>query len=444
MASSEPTAPPDAPRADPYAAWRIASYRLYAGSWFLMTIARQIEFLAINVYLYGSTRDLLALGWQGLFMALPVILLAIPGGHLADRFNRRWVLASMLLLTAIDSAALGMACAWHLPAIWIDMLLIFDGAGQALGGPSRTALLPWLVPPERFANAVAWSTTVFQISTMIGPVVGGYLIWFLGERGVPAALACVVVLRCLGLIGVLLLRTRRPERMQSSFSVEALSAGIRFVWRHKPILATISLDLFAVLLGGATYVLPAFADQVLGYHSQEQMAAVAGYLRSAEAIGAIAMAVLLAHLPPIRRAGWTMLWAVGGFGAATVCLGLSPWLLTALLSMFVVGALDNISVVVRHTMIQMLTPDNMRGRVTAVNNIFINSSNELGGMESGMTAKLFGLVPSIVGGGIGAILVVLGCAVRWPQILAIGSLANLRPVNESAIRQESDEEIAAR
>ena len=138
------------------------------------------------------------------------------------------------------------------------------------------------------------------------------------------ALACVVVLRCLGLIGVLLLRTRRPERMQSSLSLEALLAGIRFVWRHKPILATISLDLFAVLLGGVPYVLPAFADQVLGYHSQEQMAAVAGYLRSAEAIGAIAMAILLAHLPPIRRAGWTMLWAVGGFGAATICLGLSP------------------------------------------------------------------------------------------------------------------------
>jgi hypothetical protein len=274
---------------------------------------------------------------------------------------------------------------------------------------------------------------------MVGPVAGGYLIWLFGDRGVPMALACVVALRGLGLLGILLLPTRRPERVQSSISLETLVAGIRFVWRNKPILATISLDLFAVLLGGATFVLPAFADKVLGYHSTEQMAAVAGYLRAAEAVGAIAMAVALAHLPPIRRAGWTMLWAVAGFGLATINLGLSRWLAVALLSMFALGALDNISVVVRHTLIQMLTPDAMRGRVTAVNNVFIVASNELGGMESGLAASLFGLVPSIIGGGIGAILVVLGCAALWPQILGIGSLADLRPAEEAIVPQERGE-----
>jgi MFS family permease len=443
MAFSEPTAPPDAPRGDPYAAWRFLNYRLYAGSWFLMTMARAIEFLVVGVYLYGPNRDLLALGWQGLVMALPAMLLAIPGGHLADRFDRRKVLASMLFLALVDSGALGLACAWHVPAVWIYLLLIINGAGQALGAPSRSALLPWIIPPEKFANGVAWNSTVFQISTMIGPVAGGFLVWAFGERGVPVALACVAVLRGISLCGILLLTARRPDHAQSSMSLETLVAGIRFVWSYKPILATISLDLFAVLLGGITYVLPAFADQVLGY-PQEQIAAVAGSLRAAEAAGAILMAIVLAHLPPIRRAGWTMLWAVAAWGVVTVCFGFSRWLAAALLAMFALGALDNISVVVRHTMIQMLTPDKMRGRVTAVNNVFIVASNELGGMESGIAAYLFGLVPSIVIGGIGAILVVLGCAARWPQILKIGSLANLRPVDESVLRQETDEEIAAR
>jgi MFS family permease len=409
-----------------------------------MTIARAIEFLAVGIYLYGSKRDLLALGWQGLVMALPAMLLAIPGGQLADRFDRRRVLASMLFVALMDSGALGLACAWHIPAFWIYLLLIINGAGQALGAPSRSALLPWIIPPEHFANGVAWNSTVFQVSTMVGPVAGGYLIWLFGDQGVPIALACVAVLRGISLCGILLLPARRPDHAQVSMSLETLVAGIRFVRSNKPILATISLDLFAVLLGGATYLLPAFADQVLGYHSQEQMAAVAGYLRAAEAVGAIVMAIVLAHLPPIRRAGWAMLWAVAAWGVTTIGLGLSQWLAAALAAMFALGALDNISVVVRHTMIQMLTPDNMRGRVTSVNNVFIVASNELGGMESGVAAYLLGVVPSIVVGGVGAILVVIACATLWPQILTIGSLADLRPADEAIIRQESDEEIAAR
>ncbi len=429
MAVSEPSPTPDTPRPDPYATWRIANFRLYAASWFAMTMARQIEFLAVGIYLYGPNKDVLALGWQGLAMALPAMLLAIAGGQLADRFDRRWVLASMLCLTAADAAALGVACYFHLSAPWIYLLLVVNGVGQTLGAPSRSALLPWIVPPEQFASAVTWNSTVFQISTMVGPAVGGLLLSTSASHGVPVALACVVLFRLFGLAGTLLVRTYRPDRKQSSISLETLVAGIRFVWGQKPILATISLDLFAVLLGGATFVLPAFADKVLHF-PDEKIGAVVGYLRSAEAAGAILMAILLAHLPPIRRAGRTMLWAVAGFGAATICLGLSKYLWIALAAMFLIGALDNISVVVRHTLIQLLTPDDMRGRVTAVNNVFIVASNELGGMESGVTAGLFGLVPSIVGGGVGAILVVLGCAAIWPQILSIGSLADLRPAEE--------------
>jgi len=432
MAVSEPSPTPDTPRPDPYAAWRIANYRLYAGSWFAMTMARQIEFLAVGIYLYGPDKDVLALGWQGLAMALPAMLLAIAGGHLADRFDRRWVLASMLCLTAADAAALGAACYYHLSAPWIYLLLVVNAVGQALGAPSRTALLPWIVPQQQFASAVAWNSTVYQISTMVGPAVGGLLLSIFPGQSVAFALAWVVLFRLLGLVGTLLVRTHRPDHKQPSISLETLVAGIRFVRGHKPILATISLDLFAVLLGGATFVLPAFVDQVL-HVPDSAIGAVVGYLRSAEALGAICMAILLAHLPPIRHAGRTMLWAVAGFGAATICLGLAKYLWIALLAMFLIGALDNVSVVIRHTLIQLLTPDNMRGRVTAVNNVFIVASNELGGMESGVTAGLFGLVPSIVGGGIGAILVVMGCAAVWPQILTIGSLAGLRPADEDNI-----------
>jgi MFS family permease len=423
--------------------WRMANFRLYAMSWFAMTMARQIEFLAVGIYLYGPEKNVLALGWQGLVMAVPAMLLAIAGGQLADRFDRRWVLASMLCLTAADAAALGAACFYTLSAPWIYLLLVINAVAQTLGSPSRTALLPWIVPAEQFASAVTWNSTVFQISTMIGPALGGLLISTSASQGVPVALACVVLFRLLALTGTLLLRTSRPDRKRSSISLETLVAGIRFVWSQKPILATISLDLFAVLLGGATFVLPAFADKVL-HVPDDKIGAVVGYLRSAEAAGAILMAILLAHLPPIRRAGRTMLWAVAGFGAATICLGLSKYLWIALAAMFVIGALDNISVVVRHTLIQLLTPDDMRGRVSAVNNVFIVASNELGGMESGITAGLFGVIPSIVGGGIGAIIVVLGCMSIWPQILTIGSLAGLRPADVAKVSEESDEEIVAR
>lgn len=391
-----------------------------------MTMARQIEFLAIGIYLYAAHKDVLALGWQGLAMAVPSLVLAIAGGHLADRFDRRRVLAVTLSVTAGGAALLGAACCCHLPVAWIYLLLVVNASGQTLGAASRTALLPWIVPSPQFAGAVTWNSTVYQISTLLGPAVGGLLLSTSVGQGVPIALACVVLLRVLALVAICRLRVVRPERKQSVISLETLAAGVRFVWQNKPVLATMSLDLFAVLLGGACYLLPALADQVLHF-PKEHVPAVAGYLRSAEAIGAILMATLLAHLPPIRRAGRSMLWAVAGFGAATIGLGLSRSLGTALVAMFLVGALDNVSVVVRQTLVQLLTPDNMRGRVSAVSNLFVSASNELGGLESGLTAYWFGVTPSIVIGGVGAILVVLGCAAAWPQLLSVGSLANLRP-----------------
>jgi MFS family permease len=331
------------------------------------------------------------------------------------------------------------------------VLLLCGAIGQALGAPSRSSLLPQIVPAEGFSNAIAWGSSVFQIASMVGPAVGGLFVSAAGglpaplaasvvaRMLVPAVLVMAVLCRLLSLVTITGLPRHGTVRSEGSISLETLAAGIRFVWLQKTILATITLDLFAVLLGGATYLLPVFAEDILHFGPS-----AVGYLRSAESAGAVFMAVVLTHLPPIRRAGRTMLWAVAAFGAATIVFGLSRSFWLSLAMMFLMGAFDNISVVVRHTLVQMLTPDAMRGRVSAVNNIFIVASNDLGGLESGVTARLFGPIISVVGGGVGTLLVVLGAAWKWPHILRIGSLADLWPVEETTAEEQAEEERAAR
>jgi len=417
-------------RHDPYAVWRNPDYRLYATGWFLMTFGKLVESVAVGVHVYAITHDKLSLGWLGLVQAMPVLLLAIAGGQIADRFDRRRVLMVMLGLTTLTSVGLVVAT-WHEVSVgWLYLLLGVGAIGQALGSPSRAALLPQIVGPEVFTDAVTWNSSVFQIASMIGPAVGGLIV---GDAlNTPAAFALVAVCRVLSLAAIAGVRCRTAERAAESITWESLAAGVRFVWRTKLILATITLDLFAVLLGGATYLLPVFCEDILGVGARG-----VGFLRSAEAVGAVAMAILLTHLPPMRRAGRTMLWAVAGFGGATVVFGLSRLFWLSLAMMFLIGALDNVSVVVRHTLVQMLTPDAMRGRVSAVNGVFIVSSNDLGGLESGLTAWLFGPVISVVGGGIGTVLVVLGAARLWPEILGIGSLKEIRPAEAIDAQQSA-------
>ncbi len=432
----QPEAVAGSPETDPYAVWRSSPFRLYATSWFLLTFGKMAENVAVGVHIYARTRDPLSLGWVGLVQALPVILLAIAGGQIADRFDRRRVMMVMLALGTLTSIGLTLATLRQASVGWLYLLLGATAISQALGSPSRAALLPQLVGPGLFANAVTWNSSVFQIASMTGPAVGGLMVR-VGDA--PAAFAMVAVCRLLSLAAIAGVRCRAVERVAESISLESVAAGIRFVWKTKLILATITLDLFAVLFGGATYLLPVFAEDILSVGPEG-----VGFLRSAEAVGAVTMAVLLTHLPPMRRAGRTMLWAVAGFGAATIVFGLSSWFWLSLGMMFFIGALDNISVVVRHTLVQMLTPDAMRGRVSAVNGIFIVASNDLGGLESGFTAWLFGPVISVVGGGIGTILVVLGATRIWPEILSIGSLREIRPAEAAQVRETADEELAAR
>jgi MFS family permease len=325
---------------DPYAPWRSRAYRRYALSWFAMTFSKQIETLAVAIYFvdtYTPADAPLALGLMALVQALPVMLLAIAGGQLADRLDRRHVLMTTLSLGTLSSAGLLTVALLgsSLPGgavPWIYALLGVGAVGQALGSPSRAALLPQLVPTEMFSNAVMWNSSVFYIASVTGPVMAGVIV-AMSTNGLASAFAVVLACRLLAVAAITLMRYRQADRPNQSISWQSVVAGIRFVWNTKVILATITLDLFAVLLGGATYLLPIYAKDILHVGPTGL-----GLLRAADAIGAVCMAMTLAHLPPMRRAGSTLLWAVAGFGLATIIFGLSQWYLLSLLMMFLVGA----------------------------------------------------------------------------------------------------------
>jgi MFS family permease len=293
------------------------------------------------------------------------------------------------------------------------LLLAVIGTTRAVGWPARSAMLPMLVPAEVFPNAVAWNSSFFQVAAMAGPALGGLVVnWSVSWAYLIAAIFSGVFASTALTLKYHHHVERRPEPM----TMHSLAAGVKFVSRTKIILATMSLDLFAVLLGGATYLLPIYATVYLHVGSVGF-----GWLRAAPAVGALIMGLVVAHLP-MKHAGRSMLWAVAGFGAATIVFGLSHNFWLSCFMLLLTGATDNVSVMVRHTLVQILTPDEMRGRVSAVNNVFIGASNEIGGFESGLTAKLFGPVVSVVGGGIGTIVVVAVAALIWPDLRKFGSL----------------------
>jgi MFS family permease len=400
---------------DPYAALRHRDYRCLLAGNMLARFGTEMQTVAVGWELYLRTDSPTALGLVGLVEFLPVFLLALPAGHVADHFSRKALLlaAQLAMLTASVGLAAVSFTEGRVGLMYV--CLLFVGLSRAFSMPARSALVPQIVPLHVLENAVTWNTSGWQVASMVGPGAGGLLIAAIGAVGPVYLAACACSVGSLLLI--LPIRPHAPARRSEAASVRGLLEGIRFVWGTKLILATITLDLFAVLLGGATALLPIFAKDILQIGPTGL-----GWLRAAPSIGAIVTAVVLAHRPPLRRAGPTLLWAVTGFGLATVVFGFSrdPVLSFAMLAL--TGALDNISMVVRGTLVQVLTPDALRGRVFAVNAIFIGSSNELGAFESGVTAQWFGPVISVVGGGIGTILVVLAVLLRWPQVARLGAM----------------------
>lgn len=398
---------------DPYAAFRVGDYRRYALGSLIASVGTRIQGVAIGWEIYQRTGEALALGLVGLVQALPVIVLALPAGYLADRLERRRLVLLSLIGMALCSLSLALVSHLRGPVPLMYALLFLDATALSLGRPARMSLLPHLVPREIFPNAVTWNMSLYQISSVLGPAIGGFIVAARVPTAYLASAACSLVF--VGLLAQI--RLRPAEAELGAVSSDTLLAGLRFIARARVVLAAITLDMLAVLLGGAVYLLPVFAKDILHVGARGF-----GWLNAAPAAGAFCMALLLAHLPPMRRAGRNLLLAVTGFGVATIVFGLSRSFWLSLTMLFLGGALDNVSVVIRHTLIQLLTPDRMRGRVSAVNSVFISASNELGGLESGVVAHFFGPVISAVSGGIGTLVVVATTTFASPGLRRVGRL----------------------
>lgn len=394
------------------AAWRALRHRdfaLYASGRFLATLAWQMMGVAVGWQVYALTRDPLALGFVGLAQFLPFVTLVLPAGQIADRADRRLIIAVAYAFEALAAALLLAFTLSEQREVWpVFLAAALLGGGRAFWMPTGQAMTPKLVPPEDFAGAVAVNSALFEIAVIAGPAAGGFL-YLLGPAAVYGS-----VLALLALVVVQMLRIR-PMRTTASAALGwragELLEGLHFVFRRRVLLGSISLDLFAVLFGGATALLPIYASDVL-----QVGPAGLGLLRAAPAVGAVLTAATLVVAPIGRGVGRWMFAGVTVFGLATLVFGLSQTFWISLAALAALGAGDMVSVYVRHVLVQLETPDAIRGRVSAVSAMFIGASNELGEFESGLTARWWGLVPAVVVGGC-ATLVVVGAYLRlFPEL----------------------------
>jgi MFS family permease len=440
-------APVSAASESAYAVLRNADFSRYLVGRFVASLGQQMLVVAIDWELYQRTHSALALAFVGLSLMVPMIVFTVPAGHFADTINRKTIILwSTLVLTAV-SVGLALASAFSFPVGWTYGFLFVLGAARTFLWPASAAFVTSLVPREQFPRAVTFNSGAFQFSSVVGPAAFGAVLalspgavthssaWPVYALNAVASLLCFVL--------VWPIRHVHKERPAEPVSLKSLAEGFRFVFQSKIILGIITLDLFAVLLGGAVTILPMFANDI--FHTGPSGL---GWLRNAMAVGAVICAFIIAHRPPLEKAGRAMLWSVAIFGLATILFGLTNlncfgrwlalpnavwfWLSFGLLAL--AGAVDNISVVVRQTLVQILTPDEKRGRVSAVNSLFIGTSNELGGFRSGIVAFFFtqqtwlgnphatGAIISTVSGGVGTILVVVAVAWFWPEIRRFGKL----------------------
>ncbi|AFZ59603.1 MFS transporter [Anabaena cylindrica FACHB-243] len=406
---------PKAAQHDPFAAMRFRDYRLFSIGRVLLFTGGQMQTVALGWELYERTNSAMVLGLIGLAQVVPMIALTLITGHVADKNDRKKITLFSILLLALCSIALAVISFNKGAVFLVYGCLLLTGVARAFLKPAGDALMWQLIPMSAFTNAATWNSSSFQLASVIGPALGGFSIAIFGSATWVYILSAIAALSCFFLTATI--KPQKTNFKKEPISLKSLAAGAEFVWNNQLILAAITLDLFAVLLGGAVALLPVFAKDILQVGPVEL-----GYLQAAPSIGALSMAALLVYLPPIRKAGPALLWSVVGFGIVTIIFGLSRWVWLSLLMLALSGALDSISVVIRHTLVQIRTPDHLRGRVAAINSVFISASNELGGFESGLTAALFGPVLSVVGGGIGTILVVVATAMIWPDIRKLGAL----------------------
>lgn len=402
----------------PYASLRIPDFRWFIVGLFAFTVAIQIQGTVVGWQVYELTHDKLALGLIGLAEALPFIAAALYAGYVADRHDRRTVaIASLALLTgcAVALLLLPLFLPRTIVLAAIYMAIVVSGLGRSFLMPARQALGAEIVPRALYGNAIAWRSGTWQLAAVLGPAAGGLLY---AAGGPTLAYAVDAALTAIGIAALALIRHRSViARDHAETVLHSLATGIRFVWHEQIILGAISLDLFSVLLGGATALLPVFADDILHVGPQGL-----GLLRAAPAIGAVAMSLLIAWLPPFRRTGRTLFRAVAAFGLCMIAFGVSTSFVVSVWVLVLSGAADMVSVFIRSTLIQTRTPTRLLGRVSAVNGIFVGSSNEIGAFESGVTAKLFGTVPSVVLGGVATLVVVAVTAIRLPLLRRLGRM----------------------
>ncbi len=411
--SSEPQAAP----AEVQSVLHLPALRLFLSGRALSTMAFQLQGVAVGWQMYALTHSALALGFVGLVQFLPMLCLNLVVGHVADRYDRRRIAAACQLVGGTATASLAIASLSGVitpQAIFAAVALI--GTARAFETPSFQALLPGLVPTALFPRATAYSASALQSATIIGPAIGGLAYAF----GPEVPYACAALLSLSACLMTSLIRMQRKPPGREPVSLTSIFSGFAFIRAHPIVLGSISLDLFAVLLGGATALLPIYARDILQTGPWGL-----GLLRSAPAVGALVISLWLAHHPLGRRVGLTMFRAVIVFGLATIVFALSHWLWLSAVAMATLGASDVISIVVRSSFVQLSTPDQMRGRVSAVNSLFVGTSNQLGEFESGVTAALFGTVPAVVLGGIGTVGVALLWMYLFPALRKADTLENV-------------------
>ncbi len=371
--------------------------------------------VAVGWELYERTHSAMNLGLVGLTQFLPMVLMTLPAGHVADNHDRKKVILIMQLLLMFCSLGLAMVSSLHADVFWVYCLLFASGCARTFLWASSASFMPQLVSREEFPRAVTWSTSSFQFSAVAGPAIAGLLIALKHNALIIYVLNSIAAASCFVL--VYFVKTHHKPLPKQKFTVDGLLGGFSFVFKTPIILGLMTLDLFAVLLGGATALLPIYAKDILQVGPTGL-----GFLEAALPVGSLVCALLIAHRPPMKRAGPSLMFSVVVFGLATMAFGISRSYPLSLLMLFVCGFADNISVIVRHTLVQLLTPDEMRGRVSAVNSLFIGTSNELGGFESGTVAAKCGPVFSVVSGGIGTIIAVIAVGIVWPEVRKYGSL----------------------
>jgi len=400
---------------DAYAVWRIGNFRRFITGRFFLTFAIQMQSVIVGWQVYDLTHDAFSLGLIGLSEAIPFLAMALFAGHVADMVNRKTII-SIAATVYVLAAVVLLYMSYVMPSLYLTsgvlplyIVIAITGLARAFFYPAQSAYMAQIVPRSLYANSSTWNSTIWHIAAVSGPAAGGLIYGFVG---INAAFICVVIFSALSLVFFYTSKSvPLPLRAAKEGIFTSLSTGLKFVFGHQVLLGALALDMFAVLFGGAVALLPVFASEVL--HTGPQGL---GFLRAAPALGAVLMAMILAYHPPVHRSGIKLLWAVGGFGACIIFFALSGNFFLSLGLLALSGMFDNVSVIIRGTILQMYTPDEMRGRVASVNSLFVGSSNELGSFESGLAARLMGLIPSVVFGGGMTVIIVLATAGFAPRL----------------------------